>query len=127
MFQAAGLRAEPNLTQSGAMADEMRDRTGQTAVIFIAIRTPQDDVGYAQAAAAMDALAAQQPGYRGIDSVRDAQGVGITISWWDSDAAAVRWRDHPAHADIRAAGRAHWYDGYEVAVAQVQRSYRWPA
>lgn len=102
-----------------------QDRTGQTAVIFIAERTAADDAGYAEAAAAMDALAAAQPGYRGVDSVRGADGVGITVSYWADEASAVAWRRHPEHAAIRDAGRARWYRRYRLHVADVGRSYRW--
>ncbi len=45
------------------------DRTGQLVVMFVSERTGDDPEGYAAAAEAMDRLAAQQPGYRGIDSV----------------------------------------------------------
>ena len=49
----------------------MRDeRLGQTVVIFLSQRTTQGDAGYGAAADAMEALAATQPGYLGIDSVR---------------------------------------------------------
>lgn len=98
---------------------------GQIAVIFASHRTHADASGYAEASAAMDALAARQPGYRGVDSARGADGFGITVSYWIDDAAAIAWRDHPAHARIRDAGRAHWYDSYSVAVARVERGYRW--
>lgn len=101
------------------------DRTGQIAVIFVSQRTLNDAQGYAQAAKAMDALAAQQPGYRGVDSVRGADGFGITVSWWADEASALVWRAHPEHAAIRERGRAEWYSRYEVAVAEVGRSYRW--
>lgn len=107
--------------------DKHRDRTGEIAVIFTSIRTAADDAGYAQASAAMDALAAQQPGYRGVDSARGADGFGITVSWWADDASAVAWRNHPVHATIRDRGRALWYSAYEVAVATVERSYGWQA
>ena len=53
----------------------------------------------------MDALAAAQPGYRGVDSARGADGLGITVSYWADDAAAIAWRDHPEHAAIRERGR----------------------
>lgn len=102
-----------------------QDRTGQTAVIFIAERTADDDAGYAAAAAAMDALAAAQPGYRGIDSVRGAGGVGITVSYWADEASAVAWRKHPEHAAIREAGRGRWYRWYRLHVAEIGRSYAW--
>ena len=81
------------------------DRAGQVAVIFLSCRTGDDTDSYAAAAAAMDRLAAAQPGYRGVDSVRDADGVGITVSWWADEASALAWRAHADHAAIREAGR----------------------
>lgn len=104
----------------------MRDeRRGQTVVIFLSERTPESDAGYAAAAVAMEELAAGQPGYRGIDSVRGSDGVGITLSYWADDASALAWKNHPEHKAIRDAGRADWYRRYEVVVAEVQRGYRW--
>ncbi len=103
----------------------MHDRTGQTAVIFTNRRNGADEAGYAAAAAAMDARAALQPGYRGIDSVRGADGAGITVSWWADEASAVAWRRDLDHTAIREAGRALWYDSYEVAVATVERAHGW--
>lgn len=101
------------------------DRTGQTAVIFVSFRNDTDAVGYGAAAAAMDALAAVQPGYRGVDSAREADGPGFTVSYWADDAAAIAWRDHPEHSAIRERGRSLWYDSYSVALTQVRRAYRW--
>lgn len=101
------------------------DRTGQIAVLFVSKRTDDDDTGYAEAAEAMDVLAAAQPGYRGVESQRGVAGVGITISYWADDASATAWRDHPEHAAIRAQGRARWYEWYEVIVTRVERGYRW--
>ena len=104
----------------------MRDeRHGQIVVIFLSERTPEGDAGYGAAAEAMEQLAAAQPGYRGIDSVRGADGVGITLSYWADDASALAWKNHPEHKAIRDAGRADWYRRYEVVVAEVQRDYRW--
>ena len=101
------------------------DRTGQIAVIFLSQRTDNDAAGYAEAAEAMDRLAATQPGYCGVDSVRGADGFGITVSWWADEESAVAWRAHPEHAAIRERGRMEWYSRYEVAVAEVGRSYAW--
>ncbi len=95
------------------------------AVVFLSQRREEDDAGYHAAAAAMEALAARQPGYRGVDSVRGADGFGITVSWWADEAAALAWRRHPDHAAVRDRGRCDWYERYEVAVAAVGRSYRW--
>lgn len=101
------------------------DRTGQIAVIFVSRRRDSDPAGYAAAAAAMEALAAAQPGYRGVDTVRGDDRLGITVSWWADEATATVWRDHPDHAAIRAQGRDVWYQAYDVAVAGVTRSYGW--
>lgn len=103
----------------------MQDRKGQIAVIFVSRRTPADEAGYAEAAEAMAALATRQPGYRGIDSARDADGLGITVSYWADEAAAIAWRDQPEHATIREAGRARWYEWYGMTIATVDRAYDW--
>lgn len=95
------------------------------AVIFVAQRSLDDEAGYHAAAKEMDALAAQQPGYVGIDSVRGADGLGITVSYWANDTAAKNWRDHPRHAAIRDQGRGKWYTHYDLHVAEVARSYDW--
>ena len=101
------------------------NRTGQIAVIFCARRTDVDDTGYDAAAQEMDALAQLQPGYRGIVHARGADGQGITISYWDSEAAAKSWRDQPDHARIREQGRAVWYSEYQLQVAEIDRAYDW--
>ena len=100
-------------------------RTGQIAVIFSSQRNGADAQGYAEAASAMEKLAAAQPGYAGVESVRGPDGSGITISYWADEAAALAWRDHPDHARIRDQGRAQWYDSYTVTVARVERDYSW--
>ena len=101
------------------------DRTGQIIVIFLSVRTSADDAGYGAAAVAMESLAAQQPGYRGFESTRGSDGLGITLSFWADNASALRWRDHPEHTAIREAGRGRWYERYEVIVCEAQRSYAW--
>lgn len=100
-------------------------RAGQIVVIFVSVRTDADDAGYAAAADAMEALAALQPGYRGFESTRGPDGLGVTLSYWASEPSALAWRDHPDHAAIRDAGRGRWYRRYEVIVSEVRRSYAW--
>lgn len=66
------------------------------AVIFASQRTPEDR-GYAEAAARMLELAATQPGFLGVESVRDAVGAGITVSYWRSLEDIAHWREHAEH------------------------------
>lgn len=103
----------------------MNKRVGQIAIIFVSLRTGADDDGYAAAAKAMDALAATQPGYCGMESARGATGPGITVSYWADETSAKAWRDHPEHRAIRDRGRALWYENYELVVAKVTRDYDW--
>lgn len=95
------------------------------AVIFLSHHSGQDEAGYVAAAERMVKLAKVQPGYIGMDSVRDRGGVGITVSYWADDASARAWRDHPEHVEIREAGRQRWYSSYDLHVARIERSYDW--
>ena len=92
-------------------------------VIFASVRTPQDNEGYADAAARMAELASEQPGYLGVDSVRDANGVGITVSYWSSEESIAAWRRNAEHTLARENGRKNWYNEYELRVAKVERAY----
>lgn len=94
-------------------------------MIFASRRTGDDEPGYAQAAAEMEALAARQPGYRGFVATRGPDGLGIALSYWSDDGAAKAWRDHPDHARIRDLGRARWYSEYRLDVARIERNYDW--
>lgn len=103
-----------------------QDRTGQTLVVFLSLRTGADDAGYEDATAEMAALAATQPGYRGIESARGDDRFGITVSFWADEASALAWRAHPRHSAIRETGRGRWYARYEVIIAEATRGYGWP-
>lgn len=97
--------------------------TTSVAVIFTSVRTGDDETGYAEMAERMDTLAAEQPGYQGIESVRSDTGVGITISYWADHAAAAAWKRHAEHLVAQRLGRERWYDRYTVRIATVEREY----
>ena len=78
--------------------------------------------GYAETGDEMTMLAAQQPGFIGVDSVRDSDGVGITVSRWSSIAAMVSWRKVVSHQQAQARGRERWYSWYRSDVARVDRT-----
>ena len=75
------------------------------AVIFTSLRTDGDH-GYEQAAERMVQLAREQPGFLGVESARGADGLGITVSYWNSEAAILAWKHHPEHSAIRERGRS---------------------
>jgi heme-degrading monooxygenase HmoA len=92
------------------------------AVIFTSIRT-EGDASYAETAARMEELASEIPGYLGIESARGADGFGITVSYWTSEAAIAEWKRHIEHQAAQARGKREWYTQYEVRVAKVERWY----
>jgi len=94
------------------------------AVIFTSQRTDGDN-GYGAMADRMVELAAQQPGYLGVESTRDGSGLGITVSYWRSSADIAAWRRVLEHTAARNQGRAQWYSHYELRIAKVERAYGW--
>jgi heme-degrading monooxygenase HmoA len=93
------------------------------AVIFASLRTPEDDAGYGATAERMGELAATMPGFLGIDSARGPDGVGITVSYWASEAAIEHWRAQAEHLLAQKMGRAKWYERFTLRVARVERAY----
>ena len=92
------------------------------AVIFTSTRT-DGDRGYAETADRMEALAAGQPGYLGIESARGPDGLGITVSYWATEDAMRAWKQHAEHLVAQERGQRQWYSGYRVRVARVERDY----
>jgi heme-degrading monooxygenase HmoA len=93
------------------------------AVIFTSLRGSYSD-GYDDTADRMFELAAQQPGFLGVDTARE--GVGITVSYWTDEASIAAWKRETEHTAAREQGRARWYEAYEMRIARVERAYRWP-
>jgi heme-degrading monooxygenase HmoA len=90
------------------------------AVIFSSLRS-DDREGYAETAARMVELAAQQPGFLGVESVREE--LGITISYW-SDLESIRqWKTQGEHLQAQKMGRDKWYTHYKTRIARVERDY----
>ena len=92
------------------------------AVIFTSQRNGDDEAGYAAAAERMLELAAQQPGFLGVESVRGADGFGVTISYWESEAAIAAWKRHAEHLVAQREGRARFYERYALRVCRVERA-----
>ena len=91
------------------------------AVIFTSLRTAGDH-GYDQAAQRMVELAREQPGFLGVESARE-DGLGVTVSYWESEAAILAWKQQAEHAAVREQGRAQWYSEFHTRVCKVERAY----
>jgi heme-degrading monooxygenase HmoA len=92
------------------------------SVIFSSQRNPVEQ-GYSEMADRMLELAAEQPGYLGVESARGEDGFGITVSYWQSLDAIKQWRVHAEHRIAQDSGKKTWYEHYEVRIARVERAY----
>jgi heme-degrading monooxygenase HmoA len=92
------------------------------AVIFSSQRKPGDN-GYGAMGDRMVELAAQQPGYLGVESVRGEDGFGITVSYWESEQAIANWKANAEHLEAQRKGWSDWYAHFELRVAKVDRAY----
>ena len=93
------------------------------AAIFTSQRREGDN-GYGEMADRMMELAAQQLGYLGAESARDASGLGITVSYWSSLEAIKQWKANSEHLDAQREGKRSWYSHFELRVSKVERAYR---
>ena len=90
------------------------------AVIFTSIRTGVDR-GYEEVAQRMVELAAEQPGFLGVESAREE--VGITVSYWASVEAIAAWKCHAEHQIAQERGKQDWYSAYKTRICKVEREY----
>lgn len=95
------------------------------AVIF-SNQLSGDTEGYHAMGELMHGIALEQDGCLGVETVRGADGFGITVSYWRDEQAIRAWKAHARHKAAQQAGMARWYDHYELRVARVERAYAGP-
>jgi len=91
--------------------------------VFSSQRTGDDADGYKATADRMWELAANQPGYLGMESVRGDDGFGLTVSYWESLKAIRNCRAQAEHKIAQAQSRASWYEKYKLRICLVQTEY----
>ncbi len=91
-------------------------------VSFSSQRTDGDN-GYGDMAGRMADLAAQQPGYLGVESARGDDGFGITNSFWQDEDSIRAWKRVVDHLAAQKSGRENWYQHYEVRIGRIERAY----
>ena len=90
------------------------------AVIFTSLRTAVDE-GYGDMADKMVALAAQQPGFLGVESARE--DLGITVSYWKDLESIRAWKANAEHQVAQQLGHEKWYAAFKTRIAKVERDY----
>lgn len=90
------------------------------AVIFTNLRTSIDE-GYEETAELMVKLAKTQEGYLGHESARE--GMGITVSYWESLEAIQKWKVQTAHQIAQEKGKSKWYQSFKTRICLVEKDY----
>jgi heme-degrading monooxygenase HmoA len=100
------------------------------AVIFTSQRSATDDDnndGYSAMANEMENMAKSHPGCIGMESSRNENGFGITVSYWRDEASILDWKSDAKHLVAQQLGKERWYTHYTLRVSKVERQYDGPA
>lgn len=92
------------------------------AVIFTSQRTKEID-NYSETNDMLEAMAAELPGFIKTEWSRNADGFGISISYWKTMEDARNFKLIPEHLMAQQNGRDKWYEWYNVKVCSVEREY----
>lgn len=90
------------------------------AVIFSNHRTNIEE-GYELMAIKMIELAAKQPGFLGVESVRE--NLGVTVSYWTDLESIKKWKENVEHSEAQKLGYEKWYRAFKTRIAKVERDY----
>ena len=91
-------------------------------VIFTSILRGEVE-GYNDMAVEMNELAAQQPGFLGVEIAREGPLYGMTISYWKDEESILAWKNNAEHQWAQKLGREKWYQSYSLRIAKVERAY----
>ena len=89
------------------------------AAIFTTQRSQSGDDVYEIMVGRIVALAQQQRGFLGLESVRGDDGIGITVSYWTDHEAIQNWEQQAEHVSFQAMGRQEFYRWYRIRIAEV--------
>ena len=88
--------------------------------------TGSGDDGYQATADRMMELATSRDGFLGVDTVRGADGQGITVSYWRDPEASAAWRADAEHVEAQRRGVAEWYSAYTIDAGWMVRTAERP-
>ena len=95
-------------------------------VVIFRARVRQFDADYTAMAAQMRELALAQFGCLSFTAATEGDQE-IAVSYWPDEASIRAWKQHTEHLAAQQLGRERWYASYEVDIAEVRRSYAFPA
>jgi heme-degrading monooxygenase HmoA/ribosomal protein S18 acetylase RimI-like enzyme len=93
------------------------------AVIFTSKRMNKDQDEYEKISLRMVELAQVQKGFIKAESVRDSEGIGITVSYWNTPEDIKNWKSNSEHLLAQEFGRSKAYDSFTTRICRVEREY----
>jgi heme-degrading monooxygenase HmoA len=96
--------------------------TTRYAVIFSS-KLRDDSPEYADVAVQMKEKMQTFDGFVSFESVRGADGFGITVCVWDSLEALQAWKKDSEHQEAQRRGKSEWYEYYNVSVTKIEYEY----
>ena len=95
------------------------------AVIFEVIPGEGQKEPYLEMAAKMRPLAEAIPGFISVERFESLTQPGklLSLSFWEDEAAVIRWRQLAEHRGAQRAGRQVMFDDYRLRVVSVIRDY----
>jgi heme-degrading monooxygenase HmoA len=94
-------------------------KTPYYAVIFTSIKTSGDN-GYEKVGDEIVNIVSKQKGFLGAESVRDKDGFGMTISYWNSLESINEWKYNVPHMKAKDMGKKMWYSKYMIRICKVE-------
>ncbi len=89
------------------------------AVIFTSQRSESEYEHYNLMSARMIDLAQRQPGFLGLETVREDAGLGITVSYWRDRRSIKNWAQHSEHQLAQRLGRQEFYSWFQTRISKV--------
>lgn len=95
------------------------------AVIFEVIPGEGQTDPYLDMATKMRPLAEAIPGFISVERFQSLTNPGklLSLSFWEDEAAVIRWRQLSQHRGAQKAGREVMFDDYRLRVVSVIRDY----
>ena len=89
------------------------------AVIFTSLKS-DNTAGYAEMNAEVYREVTAIDGFMFEESCRQADGSGISVSYWRDLDAIDRWRNNALHCVAKQHGRESWFDSYSIRICKVE-------
>lgn len=65
----------------------------------------------------MQEIVRTQPGFLGLEAVRQKDGRGITVSFWKTLEDIKKWKNHPEHLKAQKIGREKFYKRMQIVIS----------